>query len=479
MKLFTLKSLFIILCLATLLGSCDKEEDSLELHSNPGSSFLDVENDGYVVALNAQAAPEGQTGSWKIFMGENGRFDDETNAHSNFFGEPGETYLLGWEVSHGNQYEVANINVSFKALDPRILTAVEDTLHNNISLQLEAEAPKFGAEGRWEIVNGQGGRIENFQNPNARFMGKEDESYILRWTLSYGSKEESLDFSFQTDVLRAQAGFDRLDIKTSKDESKYCNLEAFLPAGATGNWQIIEGGKGTVHSTADPNSIFEGIADSLYTLTWTVQLDEYQAVDTVKLRFRGKYGVWTDSRDAQTYRFVEVNGIEWMAENFNYVANNTQYGRSWYYGQSDRAYIENGHPIETEEDRKFYGRLYNYYAAVESIPEGWRLPTRKDFEELVNHLGGELYAVEKLKLGGETGTNFNYSGSLSYSNGITGSRDYYSGMDESGIFWTSYYDSDRYEGIGQIFSQSGSNTGITLLSAYFSGVSVRYIRDVQ
>ncbi len=479
MKKFTLKSLFIILCLATMFGSCDKEDDSLELHSNPGSSFLDVENEGYVVTLNAQAAPEGQTGRWKIFMGENGSFDDETNPQSNFFGEPGETYLLGWEVSRGNQYEVANINVSFKPLQPRILTAVEDTLHNNISLQLEAEAPKFGAEGRWEIVDGQGGRVENFQNPEAQFIGKADESYTLRWTLSYGSKEESLDLSFQTDVLRAEAGVDRLDIKTSKDESKYCNMEALLPAGATGNWEIIEGGNGKLYSFEDPNSIFEGLADSLYTLTWTVQLDEYQAVDTVQVRFRGKYGVWTDSRDGQTYRFVEVNGLEWMAQNFNYVAITTQYGRSWYYGQSDRAYLENGHPLETEDERKFYGRLYNYYAAVESTPEGWRLPSRKEIEELLNHLGGEMYAVEKLKLGGEVGTDFNYGGSLSYSNGIAGRKDYYSGMDESGIFWTSYYDENRFEGLGQIFSPESNYTGIAPLSAYFTGVSVRYVRDVQ
>lgn len=479
MKLFTLKSAFIILCLATLLGSCDKEEESLELYSNPGSSFLDVENDGYVVTLNAQAAPEGQTGSWKIFMGENGSFDDETNPQSNFFGEPGETYLLGWEVSHGKQYKVANINVSFKAMDPRILTVVEDTLHNNISLQLEAEAPKFGAEGRWEIIEGQGGRIENSQNPNAQFIGTEDESYSLRWILSYGSKEESLDFSVQTDTLRAEAGADRLDIKTSKDESKYCNLEAFLPAGATGNWEIIEGGNGKLYSPADPNSIFEGLADSLYTLTWTVQLDEFQAVDTLKVRFRGKYGAWTDSRDGQTYRFVEVNGLEWMAENFNYLANDTEYGRSWYYGQSARAFIEDGHAIDTEEDRKFYGRLYNYYAAVESAPEGWRLPTVEEFDELENYFGGQMYSTEKLRLDGEVGTDFNYGGTISYSNGNTGSRDYYGGMDKQGIFMTSFFDTKRWESRGKVIYESGSNTVFAPISVYFTGVSVRYVRDVQ
>lgn len=476
MKNFTLKSLFIILCLATMLGSCDKEGESLELHSNPGSSFLDVENDGYVVALNAQPAPEGQTGIWKIFMGENGSFDDETNPQSNFSGEPGETYLLGWEVSHGNQYEVANINVSFKALDPRILTVIKDTLHNNISLQLEAEAPKFGAEGRWEIVAGQGGRIENFQNPNAQFIGIEDESYILRWTLSYGSKEESLDLSFQTDVLRAQAGEDRLDIKTLKDATKYCNLEAFLPAGATGKWQIIEGSNGTVHSDGNPNSIFEGVADSLYTLTWTVQLDQWQSVDTVDIRFRGKWGAWTDPRDGQTYRFAEINGLEWMAENYNYAAEPGS--GSWYYGHAERSIIENGHALEIEEERKRFGRLYDWHAANNYAPQGWRLPTTVEFNNMLTALGGEVYADKQIKEGGAIGLDLIFAGNYNMANPSDPAfRNIFTGQDVSGLYWLNEY----ANGWAAVFEVTTfiNEPGVGILPVQFYKLSVRYVRAVE
>jgi len=478
MKKFTLKSLFSVLCLAFLLGGCENADESLDVNSDPGTSFLDVENDGYQVTLAAQAPAEGQLGEWQTYLGTNGSFEDITKASSIFFGEPGETYLIGWEVSDGDRYDASTINVSFKPLKPVIYNTSIDTLQSNISLKLEAETPKFGAQGKWEILSGNGGRIENFENPEAQFIGVQDEEYSIRWTLSYGSKEESLDFSFRTDKLEAQAGADRLDILTSKIGDKFCNLDAFLPAGSTGNWEIIDGEGATVHSTDDPNSLFEGLADSIYTLTWTVQLDQVQAVDTLKLRFRGKWGVWTDPRDEQNYRYVEIDGLEWMAENYNYAY---QPGvASWYYGQSERAVMKNGHAVETDEDRKLYGRLYNWYAAYEATPEGWRLPTYDEFEDLVNHFGGPQYATKKIIFGGEAGTDFNYAGYLDIiSREDPALRNVFNEQDEIGFFWTADYNPDQEKTSCYLLAPWSEQPGFNLLSAYYFGLSVRYVRDVQ
>lgn len=448
------------------------------MHSDPGTSFLDVENDGYMVALTAQAPPEGQMGTWQIYMGENGYFDDINDAHSNFYGEPGETYLLGWEVSAGDQYEASTINVSFKPLLPVIYNEIVDTIHDNISLYLRAEAPKFGAGGRWEIINGNGGFINKADSEEAQFIGIPEEEYTLRWILSYGSKEESLDLSFCTDKLKAYAGADRLDIITQKDEDKFCNLEGFMPAGANGIWEIIEGGNGTVHSPSNPNSLFEGLADSTYTLTWSVELDEYQVVDTVKIRFRGKWGVWTDPRDGQTYRYVEAGGLEWMAENYNYAYKPGD--GSWYYGQSERAVIKMGHPVETEEERKFYGRLYNWYTAYDATPEGWRLPTHREFEDLVNYVGGPMFSAEKIRLGGEVGTDFNYGG---YRDEISPEdnavRNVFNEQEGAGLFWTLDYVPLQQKASVYILAPWGEQPGFNSLSAYYFALSVRYVRDVQ
>jgi len=476
MDKYTLKSLFSLLCLAVMLGSCSKDTDSLELHSNPGSSFLDVENEGYVVALTAQAPPEGQIGTWQVYMGENGEFEDVNNPQSKFFGEPGKNYLLGWEVSAGKEYEVATINVSFMPLAPVILNTSSDTLHNNISLNLKAEAPKFGAEGRWEIIAGKGGRIEKAESHEAQFIGIEDENYTLKWFLTYGASEESKELSFRTDTLRAQAGVDRLDIKTSKNETKYCNLEAFLPAGAVGNWKIIDGEDGTVHSSAEANSLFEGVADELYKLTWTVQIDDFQSIDTVDVRFRGKWGVWTDPIDGQNYRFVEVNGVEWMAENYN-GAINPGFG-SWYYGHAERGIIVDGYALETEEDRKYYGRLYTRTTAYENVPEGWRLPSSEEFDEMVKEFGGYTYAGAKLLPGGESGLGFNSGGTLIINNPYDQAfRNTFGGLEDFGAFWTS--DSSDNGLIRGFYADSKSNdVGLSIYKNSYA-LSVRYIRDVQ
>ncbi len=469
-----------LLILSVIFNSCLKESEEIVLTPDAGNSFIDIENDGYVVTLNAQPAPEGQTGTWRLYMGENGRFEDIHDPHSKFYGEPGEIYLLGWELSVGDNYKAETINVSFKPLRPVIISEPGDTIYNNISLKLEAEAPKYGATGNWEIIDGNGGRIENTDNHIADFIGIENEPYTIRWSLSYGSKEESVEVSFHTDTLRANAGEDNLDIITSSSENdvKYYNLNAVLPAGATGTWELLDGNGGRVYSNTDPHSVFEGLADSVYTMTWTVRIDLYESVDTLQLRFRGKWGTWVDPRDNQAYRFVKIGKLEWMAENFNYAAPWSQYGRNWYYGQTSRANIINGRPVETEEERKFYGRLYNYYGALDAAPEGWRLPTRKDFDELHVLLGGKLYAHDKLVLGGESGVDLNFAGLLSYSGGYLNNRDNFGDMDISGYFMTAEFIESNFGVYIWIFSDSGASYAAPL-HAYFHGASVRYVRDVQ
>lgn len=471
-------SLYMVAVLIfTFLWACEKDVAKLQLKPDAGSGFTNVENDGYFVTLGAQAAPEGQEGTWRIYIGENGHFDDVNDPHTNFYGEPGENYLLGWELSRGSEYESSTIDVSFKAMMPVLRTSVVDTVFNNISLHLTAEEPKFGAEGRWEIVNGLGGRIEKADSHQAQFIGLEYEFYTVRWILSYGSKKEYLDLSFTTDVLKADAGVDQVDLIASGDK-KFYNLDAFLPAGSTGKWDVLSGEPASVHNIDNPKSLFEGVADSLYTLTWTVDLDGQTSVDTVDIRFRGKWGVWTDPRDKQTYRFAEINGLEWMAENYNY-AYDPGVG-SVYYGFADRAVIKTGHAIETEEERKYYGRLYNWYTASDAAPEGWRLPTYIEFEDMLVALGGRFYADPMIKEGGESGLDLVYGG---YFDRISGEdpayRNVFNGMDLYGYYWTADYQEDKEATSAYGVIESSEAPGFALLSAYYASLSVRYVREVS
>lgn len=58
------------------------------------------------------------------------------------------------------------------------------------------------------------------------------------------------------------------------------------------------------------------------------------------------------------------------------------------YADADTAYL------------KIYGRLYNMYAILDPrglAPEGWRIPTEQDWNELSNFLGGDRLSGNKLK----------------------------------------------------------------------------------
>lgn len=468
-----------VLLLSFIVLGCNKDVvEDIYLDPNAGANFLDIENDGYVVDLGATAPEENQTGTWRIYVGDNGRFDDVNDPQTKFYGEPGEVYSIGWEISQGKEYKADVITVSFKPMNPVLKMQVSDTIHNNISLHLKAEAPKFGATGEWSIVNGaETARIEDATNHKAAFIGVEDETYTVRWSLKYGSKEEYQEFTFRTDELKAFAGIDDLDIKTEKHAAKFYDLDAFLPAGATAEWEIIEGEGGTVYNTTDPNSLFSGDPDVAYKILWKVALDSRESIDTLDLRFRGKWGVFVDARDNQSYRYTEVDGLEWMAENFNYAVNSGN--GSWYYGNAERSFISDGHPVDSEEDRKKYGRLYSYATAIDAAPEGWRLPTTKEWNSLLNSYGGQAFAGEHLIEGGRSGLDLNFAGLLMfYSTEDPALRNNFSDQEMAGLFWTADGDPDALVNV-LVANKDQQAVGSTVAPGPRYAFSVRYVRDVQ
>ena len=98
------------------------------------------------------------------------------------------------------------------------------------------------------------------------------------------------------------------------------------------------------------------------------------------------YGKLEDERDGQIYRTVKIGEQTWMAENLNY----------------DMIDVD-GNSADCQEkdpDCVKYGKLYRGYFCTEPLhgcPSGWHLPTKEEFEILIDAAGGELNAGENLK----------------------------------------------------------------------------------
>ena len=162
----------------------------------------------------------------------------------------------------------------------------------------------------------------------------------------------------------------------------------------------------------------------------------------------------TDLRDGQVYRTTTIDipaksySEVWMAENLNFVTEN-----SWCGGGSGT----------TEGDCSIYGRLYKWAAAVSkpedecgyghecslgtgdirgSCPKGWHVPSYGEWDELFTAVGGSSVAGKVLK--SETGWQ-SYSGiensdTYLFSALPAGFRDYYGNYYNEGddaYFWSS------------------------------------------
>lgn len=159
-------------------------------------------------------------------------------------------------------------------------------------------------------------------------------------------------------------------------------------------------------------------------------------------------GSMTDSRDGKVYSTIKIGKQEWTAQNINF-----QNPNSWCY---------NADPAKCEK----YGRLYSYVGAAQACPPGWRLPTLKDWNMLIEEVGEESAATQ-LRDGGKTGFDALMAG-VRYDYGG------YNHLNENGYFWSHVFADNEPAWVFLIGRTLHSVARIQSFSG--NGFSVRCIR---
>ena len=95
----------------------------------------------------------------------------------------------------------------------------------------------------------------------------------------------------------------------------------------------------------------------------------------------GGYGQLTDKRDGKVYETVIIGEQEWMAENLAYKPDSGEY----------LAYDN-----DTSNVVK-YGYLYDWETAKNVCPTSWHLPSKSEWNILLDYLGGKEVAGIKMR----------------------------------------------------------------------------------
>jgi uncharacterized protein (TIGR02145 family) len=93
---------------------------------------------------------------------------------------------------------------------------------------------------------------------------------------------------------------------------------------------------------------------------------------------------FTDARDNNIYKYVKIGNQYWMAENLRFKPDSGLFAVY----DHDTSYISE------------YGYFYDWYTACQVCPSGWHLPSRDEWVELLDYIGGEELAKGKLKEAG-------------------------------------------------------------------------------
>ena len=429
----------------TISNACGFTEDDMDISFKVGDLFVDAGADQTDVCTPTNLVgntPTNGTGLWTIESGTGGNIAEPSNPESGFSGIPGNLYTLRWTITTACQSGFDEINISFEAT-PTIADAGSDQTDVCSPTNLAGNTPTNGT-GLWTIENGTGGSITEPSNPTSEFTGTAGSSYVLRWTITTACDNsfDEVNISFGAAPTIAVAGTDQDNVIGT------ATLTANTPTSGTGHWTIISGAGGNIAEPSNSTSEFTGIADSTYTLRWTISTVCDNSYDEVNINFAWVCGLTlTDGRDAQAYGTIQIGIQCWMQENLN-IGTMISGGSN----QTDNGVLEKYCYDNNIGNCDTYGGLYQWdemmgYVTTEGAqgicPAGWHLPTDAEWCVLENEVdAGTVSCSTTGWRGTDGGTNLKLGGTSGFealAGGRRGQNGVFGYMDSIYYFWTSTF----------------------------------------
>ncbi|MCF0217251.1 MAG: fibrobacter succinogenes major paralogous domain-containing protein [Fibrobacteraceae bacterium] len=205
---------------------------------------------------------------------------------------------------------------------------------------------------------------------------------------------------------------DRVNVTDPANEEAYAKYMAGLGNSSSSN----EGGASNCVDTLKQNAIhnsctdgatalFNNVSTSYNDVSLTCQNGKWYATGV-------EFGSFADERDGQIYKTVKIGEQTWMAENLNYEPKGVPSDVD-----SVKGYDWSGCYDSAPSNCETYGRLYTWGVVMNDsnctyldsnecnpdakrqgiCPEGWHVPTDKEFGTLYKTIGDTLWAGQNLK----------------------------------------------------------------------------------
>ncbi len=276
----------------------------------------------------------------------------------------------------------SNNNVILSASDKSsssIITSVSDESSSSV---IASETKQSSSEQSTESSNSEVG------DSSSSVETTEDESSSSEETEESSSSEETAMFLCDDGVTYV------LDLAN-------CETESSSSDNAEESSSSVENGELSSSETTTPSSSEKVEESSSSEVPVESSSSEVNAASSSSLNsiYDAVNNTLTDLRDGQVYKTVTIGSQVWMAQNLNYLPKDTV-GTFW----AGRSVCGGGEYQSFEEgDCSEYGRLYekhiNAYDGFNQniCPEGWNVPTKKQWDLLISSVGGESVAGSALK----------------------------------------------------------------------------------